>query len=117
MANDVVTFSASDFGRTLRSNGRGTDHAWGSHSFVMGGGIEGGRILGKFPSLALDGADDVGYGGRILPSTSVDAYFFEMLRWLGVSPTDMPVVLPNLSRFHDPASPTPPLGMFRPGLI
>ena len=83
LANDVVTFTASDFGRSLRSNGRGTDHAWGSNAFVFGGAVDGGKIFGTYPDLALGSPDDVGFGGRFLPSTSVDAYFAELLRWFG----------------------------------
>gem|GEM_PF-4146796 len=37
----VTLFSASDFGRTLTSNGDGSDHAWGGNQFVMGGGVIG----------------------------------------------------------------------------
>lgn len=113
LANDVITFTASDFGRTLRSNGRGTDHAWGGHQMVFGGSVKGGRVHGTFPSLALNGPDDVGYGGRILPSTSVDQYFCEMLQWFGVSPSDMEYVLPNIRNFYNPASATPPLGFLK----
>jgi uncharacterized protein (DUF1501 family) len=36
--NDVMLFSASDFGRTINSNGNGTDHAWGGIQFIVGGG-------------------------------------------------------------------------------
>lgn len=115
LANDVVTFTCSDFGRTLRSNGRGTDHAWGGNVIVMGGPVQGGRVFGTYPQFNQVGADlfgplDVGYGGRMLPTTSVDAYFAEMLRWFGVSSTNMPYVLPNVANFWNPGSATPPLG-------
>jgi uncharacterized protein (DUF1501 family) len=114
LANDVITFTASDFGRTLRSNGRGTDHAWGGNAMVFGGKVDGGRILGTYPDLTLDGPDDVGRGGRCLPSTAVDLYFAELLRWFGVTPGNLPYVLPNITNFWDPASPTPPLGFVLP---
>ena len=81
LANDAITFTASDFGRTLRSNGRGTDHAWGGNAMVFGGPVDGGKIFGTYPDLTLDGPDDVGRGGRLLPSTAVDLYFAELLRW------------------------------------
>jgi uncharacterized protein (DUF1501 family) len=113
LANDVVTFTASDFGRTLRSNGRGTDHAWGGNAMVFGGGIEGGRIFGRYPELALGGPDDLGRGGRFLPSTAVDQYYAEMLRWFGVAPGDMEYVLPNVANFWDPRAGTAPLGFIR----
>jgi uncharacterized protein (DUF1501 family) len=114
LANDVITFTASDFGRTLRSNGRGTDHAWGGNAFVMGGPVDGGKIFGTFPDLTLDGPDDVGYGGRLLPSTAADLYFAEMLRWFGVPATQMAGVLPNIGNFWNPLSGTAPLGFIKP---
>jgi uncharacterized protein (DUF1501 family) len=114
LANDVVTFTASEFGRTLRSNGRGTDHAWGSNALAFGGPVDGGKIFGTYPDLTLDGPDDVGHGGRLLPSTSVDVYFAELLRWFGITPGNMAYVLPNIANFWNPASPTGPLGLILP---
>ena len=114
LQNDVVTFTASDFSRTLRSNGRGTDHAWGANAMVFGGKVDGGKIFGTFPDLTLDGPDDVGRGGRCLPSTAADKYFAELLRWFGVSSGNMSYVLPNVANFWNPTSPTGPLGFFLP---
>jgi len=98
-ANDVITFTCSDFGRTLRSNGRGTDHAWGGNAMVFGGPIDGGKIFGTYPDLTLDGPDDVGRGGRCLPSTAADLYFAELLNWFGVAPGNMAYILPNIANF------------------
>ena len=64
-----MVFTASDFGRTLTSNGNGSDHAWGGNVMVMGGDVNGGQIYGEYPSLALDGNNDVG-GAILLPSLS-----------------------------------------------
>ncbi len=114
LQNDVVSFTASDFSRTLRSNGRGTDHAWGANAMVFGGKVDGGKIFGTYPDLMLDGPNDVGRGGRLLPSTSADLYFAELLRWFGVSSGNMSYVLPNVQNFWDPTSPTPPLGFVLP---
>ncbi|MEZ4592104.1 MAG: DUF1501 domain-containing protein [Chloroflexota bacterium] len=47
--NNVVTFTASDFGRTLTSNGQGSDHAWGGNHMVMGGPVRGSPHLRRFP--------------------------------------------------------------------
>jgi len=110
LTDDVVTFTCSDFGRTLRSNGQGTDHAWSGNQLVMGGPVTGGVIRGSFPSLVLDGDDDIGRGGRIFPKLSADEYFCEMLRWFGVTAGDMEMVLPNIRNFYDPASPAGPVG-------
>ena len=115
LADSVLTFTASDFARTLRSNGRGTDHAWGGNSIILGEAVQGGRIYGSFPDLALESPDDVGYGGRLVPSTSVDAYVAEMLRWFGISATDMPYVLPNVGNFYAASSSSLPIGFLKPG--
>jgi uncharacterized protein (DUF1501 family) len=110
LSNNVVTFTASDFGRSLRSNGAGTDHAWGSVAMVFGGAVDGGKIFGTYPDLTLGGPDDVGFGGRFLPSTSVDQYFAEMLRWFGVPAGSMSYVLPNITNFWNPNSGAAPVG-------
>ena len=110
LEDSVVTFTASDFGRTLRSNGRGTDHAWGGNALVMGGPVRGGRVCGTFPNLALDGPDDVGYGGRLVPTLSVDEFFGEMLDWFGVPGANMEAVLPNVGQFYNPLSTSRPIG-------
>ncbi len=114
LQDEVISFTASDFGRTLRSNGRGTDHAWGANAMVFGGKVDGGKIFGTYPDLTLDGPDDVGRGGRLLPSTSVDAYFAELLRWFGVSSGNMSYVLPNVANFWNPNSLNGPLGFVLP---
>lgn len=99
--NQVTTFTSSDFGRTYNTNGDGSDHGWGSHHFVMGGAVRGGDIYGRMPNFAINGPDDTGRG-RWIPTTSVDEYAGTLAKWFGVSPTDLPVVLPNLGRFAKP---------------
>jgi uncharacterized protein (DUF1501 family) len=106
LEDQVTLFSASDFARTLSSNGSGTDHAWGGNQFVIGGAVKGGNIYGTYPELALGSPLDTGRG-RLIPTTSVDEYFAELALWMGVSPINLPLVLPNLSRFHDPAAGAP----------
>jgi uncharacterized protein (DUF1501 family) len=81
---------------------------------VFGGKVDGGKIYGTYPGLALDGPDDVGRGGRLLPSLSADVYFAELLRWFGVSAGNMSYVLPNIANFWNPNSGTPPLGFILP---
>ena len=98
VSSQVTTFTASDFGRTLSSNGSGSDHGWGSHHFVLGGDIKGGRYFGTLPVTALGGPDDVGQG-RLLPSTSVDQLAATLATWFGVSTSDMPLVVPNIVNF------------------
>jgi len=101
LADSVTTFTASDFGRTLNTNGDGSDHGWGSHHIVMGGAVKGGDIYGKMPTLTINGPDDTGRG-RWIPTTSVDEYSATLATWFGVSNTDLSVVLPNIGRFANP---------------
>jgi uncharacterized protein (DUF1501 family) len=98
VASDVTTFTASDFGRALQGNGRGSDHGWGSHHFVMGGAVQGKRVFGAWPTVALRGPEDVGQG-RLLPTTAVDEYASTLATWFGVGTNDLGTVLPYASRF------------------
>jgi len=100
-ANQVTTFTASDFGRTFASNGRGSDHGWGGHHIVMGGAVQGGRLYGRYPQLVIEGPDDTD-SGRWIPTTSVDEYAATLARWFGVPASDMPLVFPNIGRFAAP---------------
>ena len=86
----------SDFGRTLTSNGDGSDHGWGGHQLVMGGGIQGQSIVGTMPDLTLDGPDDSGRG-RIIPTQAVDQYGATIAKWLGVPDAELDTIFPNLS--------------------
>lgn len=109
MQDQVTLFTASDFGRTLTSNGKGSDHAWGGNHLVVGGAVNGRKIYGQYPALYQNSPLDVGRG-RLIPSTSVDAYFAELALWLGVSRSSLPLVLPNIGRFYDINGPDWPLG-------
>ena len=101
VAQNVTTFTASDFGRTYPTNGTGSDHGWGSHQFVLGGAVQGGRLFGTFPTLAVNGPDDTGQG-RWIPTTSVDEFSATLATWFGVSASDLSLVLPNIGRFAHP---------------
>lgn len=111
LANEVVTFSASDFGRTLAGNGQGSDHGWGGNQFVLGGPVSGGNVYGDYPdSLAAGNPLDVGRG-RLIPTTSVDEYAAEMLLWMGVANNaDLEMVLPNIRNFYSSSASDSPLG-------
>ena len=99
LADSVISFTTSEFARTLRSTGAGSDHAWGGPQMIFGGPIDSGKVLGRFPDLTLDSDDDIGRGGRMLPSSSCDEYFADMLRWFGITEDNMDIVLPNYGNF------------------
>ena len=98
MEGSVTSFTHSDFGRTLTSNGDGSDHAWGGNQLVVGAAVRGQQIYGNFPSQIINGVDDVG-GGRLIPTTSADQYAATLARWFGVADTDLIQVAPNINNF------------------
>ncbi len=112
MQDQITLFTASDFGRTLTSNGDGTDHGWGGNHFVLGGGINGGRLHGDYPEdIGLGNDLDTGRG-RLVPTLSVDEYFAELALWFGAQSSDLSLMLPNIERFYDPSSSDPPIGLW-----
>ncbi|HXD31862.1 MAG TPA: DUF1501 domain-containing protein [Pyrinomonadaceae bacterium] len=119
LSNNVTTFTLSDFGRTLQPSGSGagtvgTDHAWGSHAFIMGGSVMGGQFYGSvrpdgtglpfgYPALQLGGPDDTNSNrGQWIPTTAIDQYAATLARWYGLADTDRAAVFPNLFRFSTP---------------
>ena len=107
--NSVTTFTASDFGRTLTSNGDGSDHGWGSHHFVLGGAVKGGQFYGTAPLVAADHSQSIGHG-ILIPTTSLEQLFVPVARWFGVAEgDDMATVFPNAKNFDTSLS-----GLFKP---
>ncbi len=99
MENSVTTFTHSDFGRTLTSNGDGSDHAWGGVQYVVGGAVRGQDLYGQYPLLEIGSAQDVG-GGRFIPTTSSDQYAATLARWFGVTAgPDLVKVAPSIGNF------------------
>ena len=98
VAQGVTTFTASDFGRTLVSNGDGSDHGWGGHHLVMGGSVRGRRVFGTVPVIADNGPDDVGRG-RLLPTTSVDQYAATFATWMGAGSSELATIVPNIGNY------------------
>jgi uncharacterized protein (DUF1501 family) len=97
-SQQVTAFTASDFGRTLSSNGDGSDHGWGSFHFVSGGAVRGQRFFGAAPVPGNNGPDDVGQG-RMLPTTAVDQFAATLATWMGVSATDLTTVVPGIGNY------------------
>jgi uncharacterized protein (DUF1501 family) len=98
--NSVTTFTGSEFGRTLNPNSNaGSDHAWGSHHIVVGGGVSGGKFFGEFPSLALGGDNDANTRGTLIPTTGIAQYGATLAQWFGVSAASLPAIFPNIANF------------------
>jgi uncharacterized protein (DUF1501 family) len=98
MESSVTLFTHSDFGRTLTSNGDGSDHAWGGVQLVAGGAVRGGNMFGAYPVLETGGLQDVG-GGRLIPTTSADQYAATLASWFGVADADLVKVAPSINNF------------------
>ena len=101
VASSVTTFTASDFGRTYKSNGKGSDHGWGNYHFVLGGAVKGGDIYGRIPVLQIDGPDDSSEG-RWIPTISTDQYAATMASWFGTSAGSLATIFPNINGFANP---------------
>jgi uncharacterized protein (DUF1501 family) len=106
-AQQVTTFTMSDFGRTLTRNEDGTDHAWASNQLVMGGigdhsagSLDGGKLFGTLPDLQLGSADDYGEKGRYIPTIAQDQINAAVARWFGVDDSLMRRLFPNLANFQ-----------------
>jgi len=107
MGNNVTTFTASDFGRSLTSNGDGTDHGWGNHHMVMGSAVNGGDIIGQIPRMSVDGPDAI-RNGRVIPTLSASQYAATLLGWAGLDDSALNNILPDLHNFDSSN-----LGLFR----
>ena len=136
LADQVTTFTMSDFGRTYQPTGSGnsvgSDHAWGNHHLILGGAVRGGNFYGTrradladdpvsiFPvpdgptSVGLGGASDTDTGngarGRWIPTTAVEQYGATLATWFGLDAGFLNYVFPNLALF-----PTSDLGFMNAG--
>ncbi len=116
--NDVCLFTASDFARTLGTNGQGSDHAWGGNQIVCGGSVDGGKLFGEYPTSLLTPQDafvgDLNLGrGRLIPTMSVDEMAADIAMWFGIgNDVNLETIIPNIRNFYASGGSTPPLGMF-----
>ncbi len=116
----VLTFSGSEFGRTLTPNktdtSAGTDHAWGGHAIVMGGMVNGGHFFGQHPDLQVgQGLDSDSKRGRWIPTTSTSQVSAVIAHWFGVEKSELTTIFPSLANFDDPFSESSNLDLFKAG--
>ena len=124
LGDKVTQFTMSDFSRTMNPAGTGgtvgTDHAWGSHMFVVGGALTAADFYGMngsngtpYPQLVANAADDADTGagarGRWIPATSVEQYAATLARWYGLPDADLTTAFPKISNF-----PNTNLGFMQP---
>ena len=98
LAEQVTTFTQSEFNRTLQTNGSGTDHAWGSHQLVVGGAVRGG-IYGDYPTLVLGGPDDANTRGVWVPKISTSQFGATLGKWFGAADSELVWAFPTLPQF------------------
>jgi len=107
--DNVVTFTMSEFARTLTSNGNGSDHAWGGNVMAMGGQVKGKQVYGQYPSMDLGNPLDLGRG-RLIPTISNDEYFGELAMWFGANSSELPTIFPNIGNFYSVGTANHPIG-------
>lgn len=104
LSGQVTTFTASEFGRTTSSNGNGSDHGWGSHHFVIGDAVDGGKLYGKLPNLSPQDDNEANVGrGRIIPTISTEQYAATLCRWFGLKDSELSTIFPNLKHMNNPS--------------
>ena len=116
ISDKVTQFTMADFCRTFSPAGTGstvgTDHAWGNHHFVVGGGITAADFYGinttngtPYPSLTFNGPDDADTGasarGRWIPTTSIEQYAATLSRWYGLPDVSLSQVFPKIPNFSN----------------
>ncbi len=102
LAEQVLTFTNCDFGRTLGSNGSGSDHAWGGNHLVMGGGITGKRVYGRYPDFTLDDPQYLDGRGVLVPEIAQDQMSASFARWFGgFTDSELLDLFPNLANFNE----------------
>ena len=97
--NNVTIALVSDFGRTLTSNGVGTDHAWGGIMAAMGGAVAGGQVHGDYLTDLTPKGERVMSRGRVIPTLPWEALWYGVAEWMGIEPSQMGELLPNAQNF------------------
>ena len=97
--DQVAVQTISEFGRTMTTNGQGTDHAWGGNHFLIGGQVSGQKIHGTYPQLAINGPNSISNTGVMLPTSPWETIWKPLAQWLGVQDDQMTNVFPNYDKF------------------
>jgi len=112
IADQVTTFTMSDFGRRIMANGSGTDHGWAGHQLIMGGAVKGVNqddfAIGRWPDLSPNSEYDHNKG-RLIPEIAADQVNAELAKWFGYPADSIESLFPNLPYFKDEAA----LNLFR----
>ena len=119
--DSTTIITVSDFGRSLTSNGLGTDHAWAGNHMVLGGSVRGGRIFGEYPAALTESDSNpiVLSRGRLIPTMPWEGLWHALAQWMGANPSSMGSILPYVSNFpssalltaeelFNPSPPAPP---------
>ncbi|MFT4111474.1 DUF1501 domain-containing protein [Silvibacterium sp.] len=100
MLNDVLIVTLSDFGRTMQSNSSdGSDHGWGNHQFVIGGGLTGRQLIGSLPDFDLGGSQDYTGQGVWIPTIATQQISGAIASWFGLTSSQIASIFPNLAAF------------------
>ena len=99
--NNVTFVFVSEFARTLSANtANGTDHAWGGNYFIAGGSVDGGKILGKYPSDLTKNSPVVVEPGIVIPTLPWESVWNGVAEWFGITDdAGLLEVLPNSDAF------------------
>merc|ERR1712012_705475 len=96
----TVLLSASEFARTLDSNGGGSDHAWAGNQFVISGSLRGGKILNRFPAHLRAGNDNDLGRGRMIPEFPWESIMVPIAEWMGMESNERTATFPNIGNFN-----------------
>jgi uncharacterized protein (DUF1501 family) len=92
----VVTFTDSEFGRSMSPNSQhGSNAGWGNHQMVLGGGVKGGEIYGAFPQISAPALDS---DGSLIPTTARESYHGTLASWMGLSDNEVLSLFPAVPR-------------------
>jgi len=102
LQDDVVTFTNTEFGRTLDPNSTGSDHAWGGNQVVMGGAIKGGQVFGDYPVFSPEDPQFREFRGTLIPSISSEQINSTIAKWFGgFNDSTLRELFPTLRSFDE----------------